>query len=186
MSSSPLSLELPDRTPRYHRVSMALHWLLAAGLIYQIGLGLWMVELPKAPPGLRAGWFNWHKSVGLVLALLIVLRGIWRLRHAAPALPRHLPRWQGLAARTNHAVLYACMLGMPLTGFLGSSFTAYPIKFFGLALPRLWGPSPALKDSMSLLHSTLGYVLVVAIAAHVLAALWHGFRRDGVVSRMLP
>lgn len=178
--------DTPAPIARYTHVAIALHWLLAIGLIYQLGLGTWMGDIPKTPPGLRAEWFNWHKSIGLVLGLLIVLRGLWRLTHRPPALPDNLPRWQSWAAHANHALLYVCMLAMPLSGALGSSFTAYPIKFFGMPLPRLWDASPDLKDVFSALHTVFSFVFVITLVVHVLAALWHMLRRDGIAKRMLP
>lgn len=179
-------LETPIHPLRYTRIAIALHWLLAFGLIYQLWLGVWMGDIPKTPPGLRAEWFNWHKSIGIVLALLIVLRGLWRLTHRPPELPESMPRWQTRAAQTSHAVLYACMVLMPLTGFLGSSFTPYPIKFFGTPLPRLWEASADLKELFSAMHTASSYVLMAGIALHIAAALWHMLRRDGIAKRMWP
>jgi cytochrome b561 len=176
----------PASPSRYTRVAIALHWLLAIGLIYQLWLGVWMGDIPKTPPGLRAEWFNWHKSMGIVLGLVIVLRGLWRLTHQPPELPESLPRWQAWVAHMNHALLYVCMFGMPLSGFLGSSFTAYPIKFFGTPLPRLWEASAELKEFFSGIHTACSYVFMALIAAHIVAALWHALRRDGVVARMHP
>ena len=173
-------------TSRYNNLAIALHWVLAVALVYQIALGLWMVGIPKTPPGLRAEWFNWHKSVGMSLGLVIVLRGLWRLKSGAPAFSSALPVWQQRLANINHGVLYGCMVLMPLTGFLGSSFTAYPIKFFGAPLPRLWEASADLKEIFSTLHSACSYVFMLTIAIHVLAALCHMVRRDGVAQRMLP
>lgn len=170
---------------RYTRIAMAMHWLLAFGLIYQLGLGEWMGDIPKSPPGIRAEWFNWHKSIGILLGLLIVLRSIWRLTHQPPAFPQGLPLWQTWAANINHSLLYGCMLVMPLSGFLGSSFTAYPIKFFGTSLPRLWEASADLKEFFSSIHTACSYVFIFVIAVHVMAALWHMLRRDGIAKRML-
>jgi cytochrome b561 len=171
---------------RYTLIAIALHWLLAIGLLYQLGLGVWMEDIPKSPPGIRAEWFNWHKSIGMVLGLLIVLRGMWRLTHRPPELPTSLPRWQTWAATANHTLLYVCMVAMPVSGFLGSSFTPYPIKFFGTALPRLWEPSADLKGVFSAIHTTCSDVFMFAIAAHIMAALWHALRRDGILKRMWP
>ena len=179
---APPSSEQPSR---YTRIAIALHWVLAIGLIYQLWLGVWMGDIPKTPPGLRAEWFNWHKSTGIVLGLLIVLRGLWRLTHRPPALPDSLPVWQTLAAHVNHALLYVCMVAMPVSGFLGSSFTTYPIKFFGAPLPRLWEASAGMKEFFSTLHTGSSYVFMAAIAVHLLAALWHVVRRDGIAKRML-
>jgi cytochrome b561 len=183
---TPDDAQTPARPSRYTRVAIALHWLLAFGLIYQLWLGVWMGDIPKTPPGFRAEWFNWHKSMGIVLGLVIVLRGMWRLTHQPPELPVSLPRWQAWAAHLNHALLYVCMIGMPVSGFLGSSFTAYPIKFFGTPLPRLWEASAELKEFFSGIHTACSYVFMALIATHIVAALWHGLRRDGVVARMHP
>ncbi|WP_310627675.1 cytochrome b [Limnohabitans sp.] len=183
---TPDDAQTPAPPSRYTRVAIALHWLLAFGLIYQIWLGVWMGDIPKTPPGLRAEWFNWHKSMGIVLGLVIVLRGLWRLTHQPPELPQSLPRWQAWAAHLNHALLYGCMIGMPVSGFLGSSFTAYPIKFFGTPLPRLWEASAELKEFFSGIHTACSYVFMALIATHIVAALWHALRRDGVVARMHP
>jgi cytochrome b561 len=188
MNNTPLNRSEASSNPasRYTRMAIVLHWLLAIGLLYQLGLGVWMEDIPKTPPGIRAEWFNWHKSIGIVLGLLMVLRGIWRLTHRPPAWPERLPRWQTWAASANHALLYACMLAMPLSGFLGSSFTPYPIKFFGTPLPRFWEASPDMKEFFSTVHTACGYVFMATIAAHVMAALWHALRRDGIFKRMLP
>jgi cytochrome b561 len=171
---------------RYTTIAIVLHAVLAIGLLYQLGLGVWMDSVPKTPTGLRAGWFNWHKSIGMVLGLLILVRALWRLTHASPALPSTTPRWQIHAARWNHATLYACMIAMPVSGFLGSSFTKYPIKFFDFPLPRLWEASAELKALFGSIHTVASYVFMAAVAIHILAAVWHAVQRDGVVSRMLP
>src|SRR5690348_10813477 len=137
---------------RYDRTSMALHWLIGAAVLAQLALGAWMLGLPKAPPGLRAGWFNVHKSLGLAIAAFVAIRLLWSLRRRAPALPATLPSLQRVAAAATRAGLYACLLLMPISGYLGSSFSGYPIRAFGVALPG-WGWSwPAAKALMSTLH----------------------------------
>jgi cytochrome b561 len=188
MENTPVDipLEASPHGARYTRTAIALHWLLAIAILYQLGLGVWMEGIPKIPPGLRAEWFNWHKSMGMVFGLLIVMRGIWRLTHRPPELPESLPRWQTWAASANHTLMYACMLAMPLSGFLGSSFTAYPIKFFGTPLPRLWEASADMKVVLGTVHTACSYAFMLAIAVHILAAVWHGLRRHGVLQRMLP
>src|SRR5512133_917374 len=107
-------------TVAYTRVAIALHWVLAAALFAQLALGWWMIDLPKSPAGLRAGWFNVHKSIGITIALVVLARAVWRATHPVAGAP--LPRWQRAAARLNHAALYACMLVIPLSGYLGSTF----------------------------------------------------------------
>jgi len=94
--------------------------------------------------GLRAGWFNLHKSAGLTIAAVGLVRLAWRFTHRV-AVPGFLPRWQQRAAQANHALLYVLMLLVPLTGYLGSAFSGYPVRYFGLALPAwasAWASSP--------------------------------------------
>lgn len=173
-------------SPRYDRVAVALHWLIALGVLAQIGLGWWMLDIPKQPVGVRAGWFNLHKSIGLTLGALIVLRLAWRLAHRPPPLPRSLPRWQQAAALATHGLLYLCLLVMPLSGYLGSSFSGYPVRFFGIALPGWAARDDALKDLFSQIHYAAGVVFMGLIALHAAAALKHLLARDGLFDRMWP
>lgn len=171
---------------RYDRVAVALHWVIAAGVLAQIGLGLWMIEIPKQPVGVRAWWFNLHKSIGLTLAALIAVRVAWRLTHPPPPLPSDLPRWQRAAAALNHRLLYLCMFVMPISGYLGSTFSGYPIRLFGMALPGWAEKDEALKDLFSLVHWSAAWVFVALIALHMVAALRHRLANDGLFTRMWP
>ena len=168
---------------RYTRVAVALHWLIAAVVVAQVAWGWLMQQVPKAPPGLRADAFNVHKSVGLCLFALMLVRLGWRLAHAPPPLPP-LPRWQAAAARITHVGLYAALLAMPVAGYLGSVFSGYPVKWFGLTLPGWYPKAPLLKQWMSDVHLFTSVVLVALIALHVAGALQHALRGDGVLARM--
>lgn len=173
--------------PVYTRTAVVLHWLIAAGIVAQIALGLWMIGIPKDPPGVRAWWFNLHKSIGLTLGVLILARVAWRITHPAPPLPSTLPRWQRVAATATHHLLYLCMIVQPLSGYLGSSFTRYPIVFFGHKLPHWGWEAPALKELCSAVHLTSSTLLIVLIALHVAAAARHRFvDRDDLFRRMWP
>jgi len=165
---------------------MVLHWTIAVLALFQIGLGWWMLDLPKSPPGLRAGWFNVHKSIGMTIGLLMLARLGWRLSHVAPALPASLPRWQARAARLSHGLLYAALIAQPLVGYLGSSFTRYPIKYFGITLPHWGWDAPALKQVCSNVHFALACLISALVVLHVAAALKHFLARDGVFQRMWP
>ena len=141
-------MNFPDAA-RYTKVAVTLHWLIAALVVAQLILGWWMIDIPKQPVGARAFWFNLHKSIGMTIALLVLVRIAWRFRHPAPPLPASVPAWQRRFAAASHALLYACLLGMPLVGFLGSTFSGYPIKYFGITLPP-WGyKSDPLKNFFS-------------------------------------
>ena len=172
---------------RYDRVAITLHWVVAVLVLCQISLGWWMSELPKAPAGLRAGWFNLHKSIGLTIGLLVLFRLAWRIGHRPPPLPESMPRWQVRAARASHVLLYAALIVQPLVGYLGSSFTKYPIRYFGFTLPHWGWDAPALKELCSAVHFSLACLITALVALHIAAALKHLLvNRDGVFQRMLP
>jgi cytochrome b561 len=175
---------LDSRTERYTRIAMLMHWLIALAMLAEIGLGWWMQDVAKSPVGLRAGWFNLHKSVGICLAMAVLLQLSWRSAHPAP---HHveLPPWQRVSAELAHAVLYICMLVMPVSGYLGSAFSGYRVRFFGVALPA-WAPAwPAGKEFFSTLHLAAGWLMMLIVAVHISAAMWHWlWHRDTVASRM--
>ncbi len=172
---------------RYTRVAIVLHWLIAIGVFAQFALGWSMLDIPKSPPGMRAWWFNVHKSIGLTLGLFIIARIAWRAAHPAPDLPSELPRWQRLAAAASHAGLYVCMAVMPVSGYLGSSFTRYPIKYWGITLPQWGWDAPVMKELYSTTHYVTVWVFMTLVCLHVLAALQHALiLRDGIFWRMWP
>ncbi|HXS53664.1 MAG TPA: cytochrome b [Usitatibacter sp.] len=169
---------------RYTRFAVALHWIVAAIVFAQFALGWLMQEIAKQPAGPRASAFNAHKSIGMVILGLMLVRIAWRLSHRAPPLPA-MPRWQARAALANHVLLYALLVVMPLAGYLGSAFSGYPVRFFGLVLPS-WAPkSDALKHAMSEVHLVAAWLLAAAVLLH-LAAVWkHAMvDRDGILLRM--
>ena len=185
-AAAPAAAPRARAVARYSTTAIVLHWLIALLMLAQIFLGWWMQTVPKQPPGLRAGWFNLHKSIGLTVALLVVLRIAWRLSHKPPPLPDWLPAWQRAAAATVHRALYACLLLMPLSGYLGSSFSGYPVRYFGIVLPRWSGHWAAGKAAMGALHEAAAWTLMLLLVLHVLAALWHAVQRDGIFSRIWP
>jgi len=169
---------------RYTTVAIVLHWLIAAFVLAQFAYGWWMVDIPKNPPGARATAFNLHKSVGLVILALMLLRLGWRLGHRPPALPA-MPRWQAMLARSVHVGFYVLLVALPLTGYLGSSFSGYPVKFFGIALPSWAAKNEPVKEWMSAAHLAIGWALAAVFVLHVAGALKHALLdRDGLLRRM--
>ena len=172
---------------RYGRVASLLHWLIGLALLLQIAFGFLLDEIaPRGTPA-RAGVINLHKSLGIALAVLIVLRLAWRLRHRPPVWPASMPAWQCRAARIGHAALYVCMIAMPASGYLASNFSKHGIKLFGLAL-RPWGPDlPPVYAALNLLHVTTAWVFTALIAGHVLLAFKHVLvDRDHLLARVFP
>ena len=175
-----------DPSARYTTTAIVLHWVIAAAVIGQISLGWWMQEIPKVPVGPRVNAFNLHKSIGLTVLMLMAVRVAWRATHQPPSLAQ-MPMWQAKAARINHWVLYACLFIQPLTGYLGSAVSGYPVLYFGLVLPAWTPKSIFLKDLLSVVHLVDSCILVAAIAIHIAAALKHQFvDRDHLLRRMWP
>lgn len=170
--------------PRYTRTAVVLHWLIAAIVAGQVSWGWLMQAIPKAPPGMRADAFNFHKSVGLSLLALMLFRLGWRLAHRPPTFPP-MPRWQSRAATATHAALYVALIVMPIAGYLGSVWSGYPVKWFGITLPAWGSAMPALKEAMSVVHLVTSWVLLSLIGLHVAGALQHALRGDGITARMM-
>ena len=169
---------------RYTTVAIVLHWLIALMVVVQFGLGWGMQEIAKKPPGPRAEAFNLHKSLGLTIFALMALRVAWRVRHPPPALPP-MPRWQARLAKSTHVLLYVALVAMPVAGYLGSVFSGYPVKFFGMALPAWGSARPDLKELMSAAHLWISWALAAAFAAHLAGVAKHTFiERDGLLRRM--
>lgn len=165
--------------------AVVLHWVIAILIFVLIGLGWYMVGIPKETPA-RAWFFNLHKSIGVTTALLIALRIAWRATHVPPALPYSVPRWQRRGAKASHFLLYACMVVMPVSGFTASNFTKFGVKFFGYQIPILGWEDKAVYKVLTATHIVTSYVLVALIAVHVAAALRHLIVRDGIFERMWP
>lgn len=170
-------------TQRYDRFTVLLHWSMAILIAAQIALGFWMVDLPKDDGGVRASWFNLHKSIGMVLLILAVLRSIWLALR--PTMAATATDWMGRSARIAHGTLYVLMVLVPLSGFLGSAFSKYPIRLFGFLLPRIADPWSAAKDLCSDVHQLSSYALTAFVTLHLLAVAYHQFvRKDGLIARM--
>ena len=170
---------------RYSRVAIALHWIIALLVAGQFALGWLMQEIPKDPPGQRAAIFNFHKSIGLTILLLMLVRLGWRLAHRPPPMPPGMPAWQTAAARATHWLLYATLIGLPLAGYLGSVFSGYPVKYFGITLPAWAGKNAQAKELMSAAHLTLTWVLAGAVTLHLAGVVKHALiDDDGLVARM--
>lgn len=175
---------------KYNRVQVILHWLIAVIILGMIGLGLYMVELPKQselPPGeesVRAFYFLLHKSLGITAATLILIRILWRLSHKAPALPDTVSKWQQKAAGIVHGLLYIVMIAMPFTGYLQSMYSSYDTKFWGIVLPRLTEADKAMKETFSEVHEVLAFAFILLIAIHLAAAIKHRISGTGISERM--
>ena len=172
---------------RYGRVASTLHWLIGVALIAQITFGFLLDDIaPRNTPS-RAAVINLHKSFGIVLGVLIVLRLLWRLRHRPPRWPAAMPLWQQRAARLGHHALYVCMVAMPASGYIASNFSKHGVRLFGQAL-KPWGPDlPNVYAAFNLLHVATAWLFTALIVGHVAMALKHTLTdHDGVFARISP
>ena len=181
----------PQETPpleaslHYDRVAVALHWLIAVCLVGQILFGWYLGSVPRGTPA-RAIDVNLHKSTGLTLGLLILVRVYWRLTHPAPPIPHFLPSWERAAARWNHLALYGCMLVMPLSGYIASNFSKHGVKLFNRVSLPPWGVDDSSVYALfNGTHIVTSYLLVALIMLHIAAAIRHAVRRDGILQRIL-
>jgi cytochrome b561 len=162
-----------------------LHWGMLALFATTMPLGWSMTDLPPGAHKVRL--YALHKSIGLTLLALAVLRLAWRAAERRPELPP-MPRWQTRAAGATHAVLYALMFAIPLSGWLFNSAAGFPLRWFGLVnLPSLSAPNPALKSLAHGIHETAVWALLALVALHLAAALKHHFvDRDRTLALMVP
>jgi cytochrome b561 len=162
------------------------HWAVAALILTQFPLG-WLAASWRISPT-KLDLFVWHKSFGMLVLALTALRLAWRLGNRTPALPPDMPRWEHLAARIDHLVLYAFVICMPVTGWVINSAANIPFKvFWFIPLPAITQPDKRLADLATLAHFGLFIALAAVLVVHIGAALRHHFvKRNDVLARMLP
>ena len=169
----------------YTRMAIVLHWLTLLLIACGFSLGRWMVDLPIAPQTVRI--YAYHKWIGITVFLLTLARLAWRFAHPVRPLAT-MPEWQRRAAAASHALLYAFLIAIPLSGWIYSSATGAQVVYLGLMpLPNLVGKDRALAAALKTVHFTLNFTLLALVTVHAGAALRHHFiDRDRVLLRMLP
>ena len=180
---------------RYSGAAIAFHWVIAAAILFQIGLGWVMSELAD---GLRKfELFQLHKSVGLTILILSVARLIWRLGHKPPLFAADVPAWQRAAATAVHWGFYVLLVALPLTGWAAVSASPYNIPTLlwdVVPWPHLPGLADLAADRKASVAESLGEThewlvrgMVFLLLLHLAAALKHQFiNKDETVWRMAP
>ena len=168
---------------RYSAVARALHWVVALLIVFTTALGWRMMFIEKEPGA--AEWFDLHRSIGLTIFTLVVVRLVWRLANSPEPLPDDMPTWQSRLATVTHWLLYVLMIVIPVVGYLGASYTKSGVAWFGRATPRWAEPNHDLAEQLFDVHGTLVWVLVALVALHVAGALKHWLiDKDGTFQRM--
>ena len=162
-----------------------LHWLIVVLIVAQFVLAN-MAESAESRMDMFK-LFAQHKSVGITIFALALVRLIWRLANTQPRLPMRTPTWQMHVAKTTHWLLYALIFALPITGVLGSAANNYPVTWFGMfTVPPLIGSNEALADTLHETHEILAAALFCLAMLHILAALKHHFyHKDNVLRRMI-
>ncbi len=170
-------------THRFTPLARLLHWSMALMILAMLFIGTGMIA---GEPERYSALVLMHKSVGIAIFTLALLRLLYRLWHPAPPLPADLPGWQRFAAKASQVLLYALMLGLPLVGWAMLSAGDYPVTLYGgLQLPPILPANLALYAGLRGLHAMLAWLLFAIFLLHLGAALFHGLiRRDGVLTSM--
>jgi cytochrome b561 len=179
-------MSLKSTSERWGWLAQLFHWITALAVIGMATVGWYMVNLPSSPDKIRI--YALHKSMGLTVLALTLLRLLWRSRDRRPLEPP-MPPWQAWAARAVHVLLYALLLAIPLSGWLFNSASNFPLRWFDLfSVPSLTGgAAPDVKVFARAVHWYLFWVLLLAFIAHAGAALKHHFiDHDSVLWSMLP
>jgi cytochrome b561 len=170
----------------YGIIAQVMHWCVAVLIFLQIPLGLYAANLPVSLARLQ--WLSYHKSLGITILALVLLRLVWRWIDAPPALPNAMPAWERRAAHAMHSMLYVVPVLAMFAGWLYASAAGLSINWFGLILiPDLISKNTELAPLFKELHHGLVALLVLLLVGHIGAAARHAFvLRDKVVQRMVP
>ena len=173
------------RDQRFTPAQRLLHWLMAACILAMLFIGVGMVStvMPK-----YLALVSIHKTLGVAILVLALIRLALRLRFGAPRLPPDLPEPIKLAAHASHLAFYALMIGMPLLGWGMLSAAGYPVVLLGgLRLPAILPQSASVHALLWNTHFYLAFAFFALILVHVAAALLHALvRRDHVFETMGP
>ena len=173
-----------SKTPwQFSGFAKGVHWGSAVVIALVAALGFYMMSIEDDP---GAGWyFAQHKSWGLVFALLLVMRLAWRLFNRPAPFPLKMPKWQEWVASGTQLLLYVLLLLMPLTGYLGASYSEHGVQLFGTNLPVWAVANHDTAEWFFDIHSTMIWMLAALVAVHVAGALKHLLLdRDGTFTRM--
>lgn len=181
-----MSIAINERhaVQRYTRTAMVLHWVVAVLIVGNVVLGLAADSLPE--DWIRSA-VDTHKSIGITVLGLAVLRLLWRFAHRPPPMPDSYARSERLGAHAAHVALYVLIFALPISGWMHDSAwnggATHPVFLYGVIpwfrIPALANLDPATKDHLHAVlftyHVWFGYALYGLLGLHVLGALKHQF-----------
>lgn len=180
-------MSLRNDTSSFGSIARFFHWTVALFIICTIPLGFFMQDLTH--PTLQGFLYNLHKSIGLTVLLLVILRYLWRLLNPPPKFPAGTPVWQAIAAKWSHTIIYLLLFIIPISGWVMSTASQHA--------PNVWWlyklPTPGITINATVasithtIHIYGAWLLTGLLCLHILAALEHWIiRRDDVMQRMWP
>jgi cytochrome b561 len=180
-------MTIPAAAGRYDPVARAVHWLVAAFAVIVVALGWASVSAPHNTPA-RDSLLLLHRSAGVIIFALMLMRLLWRWRRSPPPLPPALGRLESGLAHLTHLGLFLIFIIMPLAGYVNAAAAGHAVSLFGLAaIPPFLPINQRLSQIAITIHLVGQYLVYLLVSLHVLGALYHGiFKRDGVLERMLP
>ena len=194
-----------SNTTRYTKTAVYLHWLIAICIFGMFALGWYMSELPKEAPkqiaydlfdwGIytwqlseeaspRTFYFNLHKSLGVTIFALILIRILWRITHKPPSLLASYKAWERKLAIGAHHLLYLLMVALPLSGVIMATYSKYGIKWFGAEFIKGLDNTP-MRELFKEVHEVIGAIILLVLVLHIVGALKHKFiDKDDTLKRM--
>jgi len=181
-----MKVPLANTRSAYGLVAQCFHWLVVAGIAAQF---VWSWRIDRTD-SIRAEFalVNQHKSIGMTILGLVILRLLWRAFNRPPPFPDSMSTFEKRAASTAHWLLYALILAMPLSGWIYTSAAGFGPELFGLVdIPALVAQNEQIENLFGTTHEWLAKFILVLVSIHVLAALRHQLLlKDGLLGRMLP
>lgn len=168
----------------YGVIAKGFHWLLFFMLTFSVVAGNYLASMAKGSEKLQMA--GMHKSFGVILLSLILLRFAWKLINTTPRSPEGSTAVENLLAHGMHWALYALMFAQPISGIVMSQAAGYPVSVFGLfELPTLIDKNPSSAELFRDGHGVIWMLLVVAVVGHIGAAMFHHFiKKDDVLKSM--
>jgi cytochrome b561 len=175
-----------NTTRSWGSLTKTLHWIIVILIIVQFFIAIRAHGLPRGPALIEA--WGWHKSIGMTVFLLAVIRLVWRWLNPVPDLTAEIKPWENTLAKISHVLLYMLIFAVPLTGLLMSQAKNFPVSWFHLfQWPDFVAPDPAVSETFESAHKILVKVLVGVALLHAAGALKHHFiDKNNVLKRMLP
>jgi cytochrome b561 len=184
------------------------HWITVPLLLTALPVGIVIKYIPAPEPDLLAqtpaaqqfaeaanqtkmAFYAVHESAGVTIFLVVLARLLWRLTHPAPPMSERIPAPLRRVANTVHHSLYGLLLLQPMLGFLATNAWGFPLRgdtaYLGfINLPKFMEADPDLAGPVQLVHTYVGWTILLLIVLHVLGVIWHqAIRRDNTLLRMV-